>query len=71
MDDCSFHQVHSKIWVGFCLNIWKTLFLREHQQKTLSCLADFGHYGGQGEGLSEFVKKGKFVTKIFFSDNVE
>ena len=29
--------------------------------------------GGQGEEgvLSESVKKGKFVTKIFFSNNVE
>ena len=25
----------------------------------------------EGVGLSEFVEKGKFVTKIFFSDNVE
>ena len=33
----------------------------------MSPLADFG-WGGGG---SEFVKKGKFVKKIFFSDNVE
>ena len=34
-------------------------------------LADFGHCV-KGEGsLSESVKKGKFMTKIFFSDNVE
>ena len=26
---------------------------------------------GGGRGLSEFVKKAKFVTKIIFSDNVE
>ena len=26
---------------------------------------------GWGRGLSEFVKKAKFVTKIIFSDNVE
>ena len=33
----------------------------------MSPLADFGWGGGE----SEFVKKGKFVKKIFFSDNVE
>ena len=40
-------------------------------KKTFSCLADFGCSGGGGGGLSEAVKKGKFVMKIFFSDNVE
>ena len=39
-------------------------------KKLLSCLADFGCWGGGG-GLSEYVKKGKFTTKIFFSDNAE
>ena len=45
---------------------------REHQQKTflLSRLADLGRYK-EMEGLSESVKKGKFMTKIFFSDNVK
>ena len=27
--------------------------------------------GGGGGGVSESIKKGKFVTKIFFSYNVE
>ena len=36
----------------------------------MSFFAGFGHYGGRG-GLSESVKKGKLVTKIFFSDNAE
>ena len=40
-------------------------------KKHLSRLANFGcsgGEGGQGEGwdFSEFIKKGKFVTKIFF-----
>ena len=30
-----------------------------------------GGWGAGGGGLSESVKKGKFVTKIFFSDNTE
>ena len=34
------------------------------------CLSGFQSLMGW-EGLSEFVKKVKFVTKIFFSDNVE
>ena len=36
----------------------------------MSFFTGFGHYGGRG-GLSESVKKGKLVTKIFFSDNAE
>ena len=53
-------------------------------KKPLSRLGDFGggggvcvgRMGGGGGGpggwvLSESVKKGKFVTKMFFSDNVE
>ena len=37
--------------------------------KTFGCYG-VGGVGGQG-GLSESDKKGKFETKIFFSDNVE
>ena len=55
---------------------------REHRQKTFITLSGFwplkeggggggGGGGGVGRGLSESIKKGKFVTKIFFSDNVE
>ena len=33
------------------------------------CGGGVGRQGGGG--LSESVKKGKFVTKIFFSDNTE
>ena len=48
-------------------------------KKLLSRLGDIGGGGGGGVcvlgggrgGLSESVKKGKSVTKIFFSDNVE
>ena len=39
-------------------------------KKLLSQLADFGRYKGVG-GLSESVKKGKFMTKIFLPDNVK
>ena len=39
-------------------------------KKLLSHLADFGvSIKGVG-GLSESVKKGKFVMKIFFADNI-
>ena len=41
----------------------------EHQQKTLSSLTDFERYGGGDQG--ESVKKEKFVTKIFFLNNVD
>ena len=50
-------------------------WLREHQQKTfvmwLSGFLSLKEWGGGGQGLSESVKKGKFVTKIFFADIVE
>ena len=35
------------------------------------CVWGGGVGGRGGGGLSESVKKGKFVTKIFFSDNTE
>ena len=38
--------------------------LRKIDTSILSHLAGFGHYGGGG--LGESVKKGKFLTKIFF-----
>ena len=47
--------------------------LSKHWQKnfvTLSGLLILRGYGGRGGGLSESVKKGKFVTKIFFPDVV-
>ena len=44
--------------------------VREHQQKTYVILRRFWPLWGQG-WLSESVKKGKLVTKIFFSDNAE
>ena len=47
---------------NLALGIFKTLM--EHHQKLLSHLEDF--YCSVGGGLSESVKKGKFVTKIFF-----
>ena len=50
------------IWHGMIQN------LREHTQKTFVTLSRFWPEVG---GLSESVKKVKFVTKIFFSDNVE
>ena len=54
----------------------KISFMREHRQKTLVMLSqDFGclrGWMGWGEGgLSDSVKKGKFVKKIFLSDNAE
>ena len=39
--------------------------LREHRQKTFNTLSGFWPFRGW-RGLSESVKKGKFVTKIFF-----
>ena len=39
--------------------------------KNLSCVGGFGCWGVGGGGLSQSVKKGKFVTKIFLSDIVE
>ena len=49
--------------------------LRDYREKTFATLSEFwplgrwdkGGGGGWG-GVSESVKKGKFVTKIFFSD---
>ena len=41
--------------------------LREHRQKTFVTLSGFWRLKGWGS-LSESVKKGKFVTKICFSD---
>ena len=38
-----------------------TVYIREHRQKISSRLADVGCEGGGGAGLSESVKKGKFV----------
>ena len=50
--------------------------IREHRQKTFVTFSGFWPLrgfgvGGAGAGLSESVKKGKFVTKIFLSVNVE
>ena len=47
-------------------------YVREHRQKILVTLRGFWQLRGwrEGGGLSESVKKGKFVTKMFFSDNV-
>ena len=47
--------------------------LRENRQKTFVTLSGFwpSVKGGGGGGLSESVKKGKFMTKIFFSNNAE
>ena len=39
-------------------------------KKLLSCLANFGSLRGWG-GLSDSVKKGTFVSRIFLSDNAE
>ena len=44
--------------------------LREHQQKTFVMLSRFWPLIRGSGCLSESVKKGKFVMKIFFSDNV-
>ena len=44
-------------------------YLGSINKKLSSCLTDFGC--SENEGLNEFIKKGKFMTKIFFSDNVE
>ena len=48
----------------------------ERQQKALIMLSRFwpskGLWGkGGSDGLGESIKKGKFVVKIFFSENVE
>ena len=47
--------------------------ITEHQQKSFVTLSGFWLLRGLGwEGeLSESIKKGKFVTDLFFSDNVE
>ena len=44
--------------------------IREHRQKIFVRLSGFWPLRGC-DCLSEFVKKGKFETKIFFSDNDE
>ena len=50
----------------------KISFVRDHQQKTLIMLSGFSPFKFEGLwGFSDFVKKGKFVTKIFLSDNAE
>ena len=52
----------------------KISLVRELQQKTLVMLSeDFGCLRRSGRGRVEYdsVKKGKFVTKIFLSDNAE
>ena len=52
----------------------KISFAREHQRKTLVMLSEnFGcfRWWVGGGGLSDSVKKGKFVTKIFHLDNAE
>ena len=46
----------------------KISFVREHQQKPL--VSEFWLFKGVGT-LSDSVKKEKFVTKIFLSDNAE
>ena len=43
----------------------------EHWQKTFFMLSRFDCSVGGGGGLSDALKKWKFVMKIFFSDNVE
>ena len=46
--------------------------VREHRQKTFIMLSGFWplrEWRG-AEGLKESIKKGKFVTKIYFPDNV-
>ena len=48
----------------------KISFVREHRQKTIVILSGFWPFKGVG-GLSDSVKKGKFLTKIFLSDNAE
>ena len=44
--------------------------IREHRQKTFVTLSGLWTVKGCG-GLNESVKKRKFVTKVFFSDNDE
>ena len=53
------------ILIAFC-NF--SILLREHQQKTFVMLNRFLPLSRGGGGLSEFVKKGNFVMKIFYSD---
>ena len=45
--------------------MWLLNFIREHRQKIFVTLSRFWALRGW-EGLSEFVKKEKFVEKIFF-----
>ena len=44
--------------------------LRDYREKTFATLSEFWplRRRDKGRGVSESVKKGKFVTKIFFSD---
>ena len=44
--------------------------LREHHQNNFVVLSGFWPLRGW-EALSESIRKGRFVTKIFFSDNIE
>ena len=48
----------------------KISFVREHQQKTHVTLRRFWSFKAV-EGLSDSVKKWKFVTKVFLSDNAK
>ena len=64
-------------YVYFCLEVfvfvWKSPFrLREHPQKTfVTHNGLLPLRGWEKGGWNESVKKGKFLTKIFFSVNVE
>ena len=57
------------------LQLWKTDLIPQYLLRMLSYSAvdffTFFNKSGGGGGLSQSVKKGKFVTKIFFSDIVE
>ena len=48
----------------------KISFVRDHRQKRLIMHSRFWSFKAVG-GLSDSVKKGKFMTKIFLSDNAE
>ena len=60
--------IAKSIFSKFCIKFWKILFwwLREYQQKKFIMLSRFWMLRGWGRGLSESIKKGKFVTKILF-----
>ena len=50
----------------------KISFVREHWQKNPVMInKDFGCLRGWEVGLSDPIKKGKYGTKIFLSDNAE